>query len=679
MMSERKKSVWDNRWWILFLGAFVLIAMVLVNQRGNVGYQDQLLFLITQIAFVLIPGMALLLLFRFSGGTAAFAVLAYGAGIGIALAVYFICYALGLKDYLTLLMTAVLGGSVFVLWRRRTALKKIEVDNRGAWAASVLGAAVVLAVIYTAVSVYNTPDVSGGTTYIYQDLVWNAGSVTAAENGLPVMDIHIKDFTFGYHFLANVFLAVFKNMLGMSSYLLFCRMLPVVAAVVYAGAMYLLFSRLFKSKWAAAGAAGAAVLVSTTALQHMLWYAYATPLGLGFAMLAAYCFMRFMDRIETARATDGNFLLFLVFLALASGTKAPFAGGVLAGAGIVLLIQLLRKKNVKTVLIAGVAALAVFAAVYVSLVYQTYAFNGLTPAFASIMWAVDPAPAYYTAAVAAFSGTLPMVVIKLMTYPLFMILNFPTVVAAVVLLIVSLARHKKQQTLLKAFLLGAIIVGFLLTSVTYQPGMSNQFFLDGVVPLSVFALFLTLTEGWRKTAGKAAVCCIAVAAMALAAFFAVSGLFSAAQWIGAREGENAGATLPYGAITQEEYEGMLWLRENTPEDAVFASDRQYFTGVEDVYNARYYYYTAFSERQCYLEGYNYVSTHEPAFETVIEERVAVLRGVYANEAGAIEALREAGVDYLAVSSLLHPDFVPDGETAQLVFENSGIEIYCLNG
>lgn len=683
MEGTQKKQLFDNRLWIVFLAAFAVLFSVLFNQWGHVEYADQIVFFLAQIAFVLIPGMALVLLIGPPKDRVCLIVLSFLAGMGVTIGEYFLFYALGLQDCLVVPLAAVSALAVLAIWKKRERLQKTHLDHTSAWAVSALLAGMLLLVLFTACSLYNTPDLTGAPVYLYQDLAWNAGNVTAVANGMPVMDVHIDGLSFGYHFLANVYLAVFQNVLGLSSYTLFLRMLAVIQVLAYAGGLYLLFSRLFKNRWAAAGAAAVAAFVGNTVLQHMMWYAYATPLGLGFALAAAYCFFGYMKRMGTAKWTDGSFLLFLIFLALATGTKAPFAGGVLAGAGIVILMQLFRRKNVKNMLCAGVATLAVFGAVYVSLVYDTHAFNGLQFAFASGMWMAEPA--YYTAALAALGTALPVAAIKLLTYPIYMVLNYPTIVAAVVLLIVSLVRHRGKHTKWKAFLLSGILAGFVMTSVTYQPGMSNLFFMEGVIPLSVFALFLVALDFCAapsaKRAGRIAVSCVVALALAWSVCGTLASpagsLKTSAAWIGARAG-NGVAAPPYDSITPGEYEGMLWLKENTPNDAVFASDRQYFTDVGDLNNARYYYYTAFSERQCYLEGFNYVSTREADFEEIIDKRVTLLQEVYENDGQAVKRLAGEGVSYLTVSSLLHPDFVLDENLGEIVFRNEAITIYRLH-
>jgi Flp pilus assembly protein protease CpaA len=510
------------------------------------------------------------------------------------------------------------------------------------------------------------------------------------------MDIHVDGLSFGYHYFPSVYLAVFRNLFGISAYTLNIKLLAVVQAVSLAGGFYLLFTLLFRNRWACAGAAAAAVLCCALTLQHMMWYAYATALGMGFALAAAYCFLRFARRPDTVK--NGDFLLFLLLLAVAAGVKSILAAGVIAGAGIVLLVWVLRRKNSKQMLLAGILTLAVFAGLYMAMVYGTHAFNGLQSGFATTMGAgTDYAPSYYTVAREALPQW-PAGAVKLLVYPLYLTLQYPVTVGSIVLLAISMVCSRREgkaenddiprfyrQREVKLFLLGAIVICLAVTSLVSQPGQSQLLFLEGTIPLSAFALFYLAAEAAHKKHGipaGAAVLCGAVCAL-LAWNVILTARTLDADRTGLPSRNNSQETIPvYDSISHAEYEGMLWLREHTARDAVFASDRQFYTPADAVEshnldNARYFYYTAFSERQCYLEGYNYVSAREADFRAVIEERLAVLNGAYQNDPDALARLAADGVDYIVASVLWNPGFELNEAFGERVFANGDIAIYKL--
>ena len=89
-------------------------------------------------------------------------------------------------------------------------------------------------------------------------------------------------------------------------------------------------------------------------------------------------------------------------------------------------------------------------------------------------------------------------------------------------------------------------------------------------------------------------------------------------------------------VSRDTMEAYLWLRDNTPEDAKIAVDR--FSEELDYRNI-YFYAGAFSERQCYLEGYDYSDISE---------------------------------------DMGHPDYQGDNWQLDLVFENDDVRIYKYN-
>lgn len=665
---------------IAFGAAFIMGA----DSMGGLPVTDQLLFLLAQAAFVLIPGWALTLSINPQKDVPAFFILSYMLGIGVVIAEYFLFYALGLKDWLLLCMSVVSAISVFVIYKKRVAMKPMRGRVANPAFFVLLGVLLVIA-LTTAVSNYNVP-LEGGRTFIYQDLAWNTGNVASIAHGFPVMDIHVSGLSFGYHFFANAFLAVFQNILGISSYLLNVKLLAIVQAFVLAGGLCLLFSTLFKNKWAAAGASVVAMLCCTVAMQHYMWYAYATPVGMGFSLAAAACFIRFMRNMDSAKLSDGNFITFLILLAVAAGTKSLVAGGVIAGAGIVMLCQIFRRRNVKTMLFAGILTLVVFAGLYVVMVYGTYSPNSLTRQFAATMYAETPEqPAYYTALREALPS-LPVTMAKLIAYPLFLLLKYPVTVFSLVMLFVAIILQLRKGAKrgwplnsgrIKLFLFCGIFVSLAIMSVVSQPGESQVLFLEGTVPLSVFALFYLAMESWGK--GKLvriAVCAITAFALGWGVCVTSRALYADSQNLPSRN--NSQETLaqnPYDSISRGEYEAMLWLKQNTPQDAIFATDRHYFAPAVGIDVARYYYYTAFAERQAYLEGYNYISTHEKNYGEIIDQRLVAIDGLLANDPDAAARMKEDGVEYFVASSLISPGYIMDESLGRAVFQNADITVY----
>jgi len=666
----------------LAVAAFVAVYVILANVIGNISIGDQLMFLAAQLVFVLIPGMAVTLVVNAPNNRIGFLIVSYMTGFGVVIGEYFLFNAVGLGGHMLICMAAVPALSIYAIYKKRAKWKLIKSDARAEAAYGAYLGAMLIVILAVTLTAYNTPDLSKtGSSYIYQDLTWNVGNTVSLSNGMPVMDIHVDGFTFGYHFFINAFLAPFKNILGISAYTLYVKLLPIVQVVIFTGGMYMLFSLLFKNKWACIGVAGVATMCSALIMQHMLWYAFATPVSMGLVLAAAYYFIRFSKKMDTATIRDRDFIMFMILLVVATGIKTLLAVGVIAGAGILILAQILyRRKNIRHMIAAGVILVAAVAGLYFGLVYGTHAYNSLQRAFAAPMWMGAP-PEYYLRALEIFPG-LPDIVVKIMCYPIYMVENYLVLVVAVILILTALGKKKAASVRIRLFLLSGIICGFVAASVIYQPGMSNLFFMEGTLPLCVFALFMSLNEnrenGKLDNVEKTAFSLIIAAVFAFNIILNIN-ILRNDYTNGMPAVGRTGATSPYDSITEGQYEGMLWLKNETDGDAVFVSDRQYYTPSGTLADARYYYYTAFSERQCYLEGYNYVSVHNANFREIIDDRSYTVMGAYSNDPASLEQLVSDGVDYIVATRFIHPDFVLAPEYGEMVFENGDIAIYELNG
>ncbi len=686
MDFPNKKKIFDTRAWILCLAVYAAGFIVLTQRFGQVSFSDQFMFLISQFAFVLVPGMAAarLLMGPFpvngherdgaahTGSLIKFIAISYLLGIVLVILEFYIFYSLGAKESLLIEMAAVALASVWFLFGKKEDFRNIPLDNREGWALSALLAGLLTMVFFSAVYASKVPDLGGHPSMsYYQDLLWNTGNTTAIANGFPVMDIHVEGITFSYHFFTNVFLAAFRNILGISSFVLYFKFLPVLQVIVFAGAMYLLLSLTVKNVWVRTALVAATLFSSIILMRHMLWQAYATVFALSFTIAAAYFLLRAFKDIEKIKVfKNRDFLLFLVFLCAAVGTKSLFAVMLIAGAGIVFLMQMIRRKNTLQMFAGGIAMLGVLAFMMFTMVVGAHGYNGLSAEALTPMLAANPA--YYQALLSAVGETAA----ALIAYPVYLFLNHTVIAAALVMLVVYMAARRKPDVV-AVFLLSGILAGIVAASVFFQPGYSNVLFMVAAVPFGVFAVFYVLMKGLEggkvKTSGKIILVCIAAA-------ITVWSVLPTAQtvvqdWQGKLENQNN--VSPYDGITAEEYEGMKWIADHTPKDAVVASDRIYYVPGEDDNYARYFYYTAFSERENFLEGYYYINTYDENYQQLIDERLALLKRVYTSDPAAVAVLADQGVDYLVSSTFMTPAFYLDKSLGEVVFSNGGITIYRL--
>ena len=124
-------------------------------------------------------------------------------------------------------------------------------------------------------------------------------------------------------------------------------------------------------------------------------------------------------------------------------------------------------------------------------------------------------------------------------------------------------------------------------------------------------------------------------------------------------------------VTADDYEAMVWLRENTDQDDIFATNRnnKYFDWGEGTFH----YYTAISQRACFLESYRYCMDYSGMYKEVVRRLEDVSDHIFhrAEESEAFGMAAAEDIDYLVVFT---PVSDPDWHTP-VVFENSTVKIY----
>ena len=137
------------------------------------------------------------------------------------------------------------------------------------------------------------------------------------------------------------------------------------------------------------------------------------------------------------------------------------------------------------------------------------------------------------------------------------------------------------------------------------------------------------------------------------------------------------------AVTKYEYEGMLWLKNNVKDNEIIAVDRHYNSKPQVKHipspndESRYFYYSAYSGKQIFLEGWAYTSRNN-AMQKKIVERFQINEELYLPiNKDRVNLMNENNISYIVVSTFIHPGLVFDDLQLKKVFANKDITIYQL--
>lgn len=138
-------------------------------------------------------------------------------------------------------------------------------------------------------------------------------------------------------------------------------------------------------------------------------------------------------------------------------------------------------------------------------------------------------------------------------------------------------------------------------------------------------------------------------------------------------------------ITSYEEEAMIWLRDNTPKSSVIAVNRQrkkvYAQETERAipndYSARYYYYSAYAERQTFLGAWAYTPRTQE-MQSMLQARLVVNNALFNPLCKNRRALMESnGISYLVASNYVGTGMDLQDPDLECVFRNRDIAIYAL--
>ncbi len=226
----------------------------------------------------------------------------------------------------------------------------------------------------------------------------------------------------------------------------------------------------------------------------------------------------------------------------------------------------------------------------------------------------------------------------------------------------------KEQTIgdiFDWFVIGLVIMGIIGFCFISVPGMSQGYFVITNAGLIFYGTMKYVIENRNKLLARFTCC-----------FFAIGTLFLLCDYVYycyADIKQNAvfseDSTGRPDLVSKETLEAYLWLRDNTEPDAKIAVDR---LSEETDYRNIYFYCGAFSERQCYLEGYDY----SDVTDSQIDAMMSINEKFYSSDTYEAEtAMDMNGIDYLVVTKMGHPDYKETSLKLKLVYTNDEVDIY----
>ena len=643
--------------------AVAATAIALVLPFG-VGIGDAARFVLYELLFVLIPGLAALQALA-PARAGLLERLAIGAALGHVLAIlaFIVTGELGLRGWF-LAYPFVVAVPSLVAARLHSPIARAQgvAPGRPLWAWSVAGVCV-LAAGYLAIAAYASTPFPWEVTKVWYlpDLPFHLSLAAEAEHHWPVSDPSIAGVSLPYHVWANLHMGAVADVIGIPLPVVAFRLFGLSLVVLLVVQLVVAGRMIGAGPWTGVLAAVLTLFVGEVDLDYSsttrflgifargLWLSPSFLLGLVFFVPAVIVLARRLSAGDSEPLRDGwrDWTLFALLAAGCAGAKATVLPVLAGGLCLFLAWQGLRARRVDRSALTGLAITLAVAAVFYVTVYRGAGGYGLEleplGSFRAMPELVDLRERLGGATVFdAFWIVAPLLGLLGLYGPA--LIGLPWVPW----------RAGRGAARVRLLLAALFVAGLLPLFLTHQTGNSELYFANyGFVAgclLSAEGL-LALASGarahgrtsWRRTGVLAAVWTAAlllasmlelgfssllvIACLALLAAIAVRRpahgrkpawvLFATAAVVAGlldlpldhgagvvhrvRDGTPLYSPSTSG-ITRGLYGGLAWLREHTSENAVVAVNNHYERDGELLYPS-YYYYSGFGGRRIFLEGW----------------------------------------------------------------------------
>ena len=383
----------------------------------------------------------------------------------------------------------------------------------------------------------------------------------------------------------------------------------------------------------------------------------------------------------------------LASVMLLTGIKGPM-GAVIAAAlwGTVLLGIILRKVSPKT-MIPLLIVTAGFVFIYKTILNGRGVSNATGSSIIAFATVSDIAfwkkPLIAAMQAAGIPVPLRLAVVLIVFVVFFLTIFFvPFCIGYVRELILVLSGRKPYEPH-RVLVYAACAVGFILMLLLNYSGHSQVYF--GFVTVFLAPLvaywFIEDMEAGRDTS-KAARYTLNITVTLMAATLVVTTI-TLTSYMSGLVGQAVKATNlhrtpdKYMSISNDEYDAMVWLNENTDNDALLAADRYYSVpldkyAVDNRWDNRFFLYAVYSNRFTYITGSGY-NIPDREYE-LRREMINTNKQLYDPENEDRGNLaRELGVDYVIVSKRFTDVGDLSNKDYEKCYSNDDVDIYKIAG
>lgn len=683
-------------WYLNIFGSFSIVAVCAgaILIIFGVQFLEIVRYLAYEVGFVFLPGwLVYMALSGKSGSLLRQIAIGWGLGYVLEILAFIAASAAGIRSWFVSYPILVVALVAPRLWRRYRSHEIIfgirSQDTRWLWGLAIV---CIIALIYLCIGFFPghpLPETVESVDY-YKDLVWGMGVAAEAKNHWPITDPHVVNHPIPYYYFMFFHMAAVSKTTGLSLPLLQFRLYHIFVLLLLAIQLYVLGTVIGKNRRIGLLTVTIILLVGEIdpfpKLQYPFLYWFFTDLYLANNFLhVLVIFIPLIILIQSCINSStvdlsykGNWILIALLMIGCGGTRGqtlPIIGG---GLVLYLIWDWWSQRRVNLSVLFGITLTAT---IFVSLCLLMYRDIGRAAFIRPLSFILEfPLVKWLSPHLPNDIHIKPLFFIFAVIIWFVGFMNIRVVGLAWVLKTIKANFSNAEAWLMSLFLMSlALFSGLKMASGTSQ----WYYFYIGYIPACALAakgLYTYFKHKYRSGFLPHPFITISLIAILLLSIIdtPIDYATNICLWL---KGKTAYSQTNRN-LTSGLLEGMIWVRDHTDTNAVLAVNNHYRKASED---ARYFYYSAFTERRVFLEGWVYtykaflIGYHQVKDGKLhpFPERLDLNQRVFMG--GDHDAVRimaqQYSVTHLFVDKV-HGDPLPDlGKIVRLVFSNQDADIY----
>ncbi|MFC5974247.1 hypothetical protein [Carnobacterium antarcticum] len=669
MQQSIKRNI--NKIGMLFFGLSVISILIIGQLFFELSIINFILFLAYNVFYIYLPGKISVKLLKINNFTNMIEeILAFFLGMFMLIIQYYIFSffnSLYLIKFFTPLLLIV--GVIYLVSKKKLifSVKKNKILDAGTYL--FMGTNTLVSAIYTMFAFPKPTVVSNAVTY--QDMAWHMGNVNILSSGSNT-DTRVYGIKFLYHYFSDLFYAIAKYIFGFSAYELIIQFQFIIVGTILTISVIAFFKVMFKnSRYLPYFAAFALFYVPSAAngyynniFYHLFTNVNAMALTLPVVLLVLLVIKNSLEFKENKK----NILLIFIFMFLLAGLKGPIALMILVALFVLTFAMLIQKKRnlfwLKFLMIATLS----YAIIHFTLLSQgsDLVEIGMDTAF-DVITSTSLFPGGLNNPDSNFFIRFTYVI------PHFLLAVFFFSIPYLWSVIENIYKFFNRQyiSLFDQFSLIFSVLSIGAYYIIRHSGYSQMYFLFGALPVIYYLGGKEVERLLKENAGIKfkIVFFVIMALVFMRPVLETTSMIKGSLKQSYSNFVNEQTDFFNSSISSLEYEGMMWIKNNTAPNDLLATNRH-----ND--DHRFFLYSAYSDRGFYIEGPEYAKNSglqpEKAQE-MLERNDSLFSPDYQNK---YNLAMELNVKYLVQYKKQQPNDLFTTESGfQRCFENDDISIY----